>query len=86
MDHRRYDDWKTNVYAPATPKERREFVTSSGFDVDGGRAPARGEGEVAGLHLSGSGAPFEGEGGSVTGVSTIGPDSGRRAARRATNG
>jgi len=34
MDRSRYDQWKAGVYAPATPKERRRFATSSGFAVE----------------------------------------------------
>ncbi len=34
MDASRYHEWKTRVWAPATPNERRQFVTSSGFAVE----------------------------------------------------
>jgi len=34
MDNERYAAWKHDTYAPATPKERRQFLTSSGFQVE----------------------------------------------------
>ncbi|NWG00990.1 MAG: methylmalonyl-CoA mutase [Thermoanaerobaculaceae bacterium] len=34
MDRARYERWKKAIYAPATPKERRTFLTSSGLPIE----------------------------------------------------
>ncbi len=34
MDRTRYEQWKKATYAPATPKERRTFLTPSGFPIE----------------------------------------------------